>query len=92
MSFALVLWMISCRTAPADPANVQELRLHVDGMACDSCAKTIEEALDGATGVEDATVDFATSTAVVRFDASRTDPAKLEHVVDELGFEASVPR
>ncbi|MBA2322344.1 MAG: heavy-metal-associated domain-containing protein [Deltaproteobacteria bacterium] len=73
-----------------EPADVRELRLRVDGMACDSCAQSIEQALDGATGVEDATVDFATSSAVVRFDTRRTDAATLERVVDGLGFEATV--
>ncbi len=87
----ILVRLAACGTTPADPANIRELRLHVDGMACDSCARRIEKTLDGATGVEDATVDFATSTAIVRFDASRTDPVKLEHVVDELGFEAAVP-
>jgi Cu+-exporting ATPase len=88
----VVALLLACGEPPADPADVREVRLQVDGMACDSCAERIEKTLERATGVQDATVDFGTSSAVVRFDGSRTDEAALERVVDDLGFDASMAR
>lgn len=86
----VLILTLGCGAPPPAAADLREVRLEVKGMSCDSCAQSIEKALDGTAGVQDATVEFDTTSAVVRFDGSRTDPAKLERVIDDLGFEASV--
>lgn len=90
MILGFILSMLACGSPPARPAETREVRLRVEGMACEACAQSIESALDRAPGVEDATVDFGATTAVVRFDGSRTGATELERVIDGLGFEASV--
>ena len=57
-----------------------QLKLSVEGMTCASCVGRVERALAGVSGVETASVNLATETAEVRFDA----PASLDGLVDVL--------
>jgi copper chaperone CopZ len=50
----------------------------------------VERKLSGTPGVSKATVDLASSTATVEYDAAAVQPEKLAAVVRQLGYE--VPR
>ena len=63
--------------------------LPIEGMTCASCAARIERVLKRVDGVEEASVNFATEQASVRFDAARTTPLRLVEAVVGAGF--SVP-
>jgi len=77
---------------PNEPEHVDErVDLPLKGMSCASCANTIEKALGKAPGVSKASVNFATKTATVRYDAAATSPAKLVNVVKATGYDAVVP-
>jgi len=65
--------------------------LPLKGMTCAACANTIERALGKARGVSAASVNFATKTATVRYDAAATSPAMLVDVVSGTGYEAVLP-
>jgi copper chaperone CopZ len=58
----------------------------VEGMSCEHCEQTVEEALAEVDGVTDATADRETETATVEGDA---DLEALVVAVDEAGYEAS---
>jgi len=63
-----------------------EIRLSIGGMSCAGCVTTVEKALQGVPGVEEATVNFADHTAAVVTDAPVEDLIKA--VVDS-GYEAA---
>lgn len=65
--------------------------LPLKGMTCAACANTIERALGKARGVSAASVNFATKTATVRYDAAATSPTMLVDVVRGTGYEAVLP-
>ena len=67
--------------------NVQTLR--ITGMTCDRCAKSIEEALAGMTGVMEAQVSYDEGTARIKT-AAGIDSAKLIDTVQGKGFGAEV--
>ena len=67
--------------------NVQTLR--ITGMTCDRCAKSIEEALAGMTGVMEAQVSYDEGTARIKTEAG-IDSAKLIDAVQGKGFGAEV--
>ena len=77
------------------PATETAVPLHVDlpvhGMSCAGCAGRIEKALRKADGVLQAGVNFATTTATVDFDPTRTNPEQLCEVVRQAGYDADVP-
>jgi len=70
-----------------DESIVNQLDLSITGMSCNACAMTIEKGLNRLDGVE-ATVNFATESARVTFDATQTDTLNLVSVVESLGYGA----
>jgi len=77
--------------SPPAAAQDERVDLPLKGMSCASCANTIEKALGKAPGVSNASVNFATKTATVRYDAAATSPEKLVGVVKETGYDAVLP-
>src|SRR3954447_13010078 len=73
-----------------NPVAPQRLDLPIEGMTCVACASTIERRLNTLEGVE-ATVNYATERATVRFDGGRVTPAQLVAAVEEAGYAARVP-
>ncbi|WP_254538342.1 heavy-metal-associated domain-containing protein [Halomarina litorea] len=55
----------------------------VEGMTCEHCEQTVEEALCGVSGVTDATADREAERASVEGDADRTE---LVRVVEDAGY------
>jgi Cu+-exporting ATPase len=70
--------------------KTQEVELPIGGMTCAACARTVEKQLGSRTGVETASVNFATRTASVRFDAAKTRVENLIAAVEDVGFEVPV--
>ena len=68
-------------------ASANQVDLSITGMSCNACAMTIEKGLNRLDGVE-ATVNFATESARVTFDASQTDTLNLVSLVETLGYGA----
>ena len=57
------------------------------GMTCTSCAKTIESALQDAEGVDKASVNFATETAYIEYDDTKTGEKDLQKVITDTGYD-----
>lgn len=62
----------------------------VTGMSCAGCASNVEQALNGCEGVKSAKVNFAGSTAMVRYDAGRVSPSGLQKTVRQAGYDLVV--
>ena len=58
----------------------------VEGMSCEHCEQTVEEALAGVEGVESVGVDRERASATVEGDA---DEDALVAAVDDAGYDAS---
>jgi Cu+-exporting ATPase len=69
---------------------IEEIELPVGGMTCMACARTVERQLGNTEGVEKASVNFATRTASVFFDSTRTGQERLIAAVEDVGYD--VPR
>ena len=67
--------------------SANQVDLSITGMSCNACAMTIEKGLNHLAGVE-ATVNFATESARVTFDASQVDTLKLVALIESLGYGA----
>ena len=74
----------------SSPAVPQRLDLPIEGMTCASCANRIERKLNALDGVE-ATVNYATEQASVRFDAERVTPDELVAAVEAVGYATRLP-
>lgn len=65
-----------------------ELGLFLEGLRCAGCVRRVEQALAAEAGVAEASVNFTTQRAFVRFDPSRTDSDALAARVAALGYGA----
>ncbi|MGV0342650.1 heavy metal translocating P-type ATPase [Corynebacterium mastitidis] len=68
------------------PAPASRIDLGITGMTCTSCSARVERKLNKLEGVE-ASVNFATETAAVSYDAARTTPEELLDVIRATGYE-----
>lgn len=65
-----------------------ECEISVKGMTCDSCVKSISAAVKEVNGVISIQVSLADEMAKVKFCGSKTSPAAIVKIIDDIGFEA----
>ncbi len=70
----------------------RELLLPVTGMTCANCAATVERTLKKTEGVADATVNFASERASVRFDPTHVREDELLERVTKAGYGVATQR
>jgi Cu+-exporting ATPase len=68
------------------PAAPERVDLPVSGMTCAACARAIERTLSGTPGVARASVNLATNTATVEYDALRVRTPALIQAIEDLGY------
>jgi mercuric ion binding protein len=71
-------------------AAERTVRLAVDGMWCAGCPYIVKKTLAGVPGVAAVDVSMAEKAAVVTFDDSETDVARLTEATAEVGFPSRV--
>ena len=59
----------------------------VEGMSCEHCEQTVEEALQGVSSVSEARADHEAERATIEGDS---DSTALVRAVEDAGYEASV--
>ena len=72
--------------ATPNSKKTEKARIHITGMACTTCAATIEKGLKETPGVEQANVSFASEKASVEYDPSRVDLTKIKNTISQLGY------
>lgn len=70
--------------------KIIQRRFSVSGMNCASCAARIDKILNSQAGVSKATVNYASSTAIVEYDSSICSAEILSKVMKEAGYELVV--
>ncbi|OGN97611.1 MAG: copper-translocating P-type ATPase [Chloroflexi bacterium RBG_13_51_36] len=60
--------------------------IHITGMTCTTCARTIAKGLSHTPGVEQANVNFASQKASLEYDPAKVNLAKIKDTVSQLGY------
>lgn len=68
--------------------KMTEIALSIDGMMCQHCVAHVKKALEGVDGVQSASVDLDSKSAVVTSDSDNSDA--LIAAVKEAGYEAKL--
>ncbi len=71
-----------------EECDMQTTKLKINGMTCAACAQASERAVKKVSGVENASVNFATEMLSVKFDAASTDVNAIKLAVAKAGYEA----
>ncbi|HFQ91295.1 MAG TPA: heavy metal translocating P-type ATPase, partial [Chromatiales bacterium] len=66
----------------------QDISIEISGMTCANCVGRVERILNKLQGVDQCTVNLATSRAAVRLDATQTDPAAVVDAIGGAGYQA----
>ena len=67
----------------------ETLKMHVGGMTCGNCSRSVERKLSATPGVTKATVDLVNASAIVEYDADLVTPEALANAVRQLGYEVA---
>ncbi len=91
--FGLILAIGAPSTPSATLDDQQRIVLKLDGMTCEGCAATAQQALGRVPGVTRVHVDYARSEAVVEADkACSPGPQSLIQAVRDAGYDAQVKK
>lgn len=71
-------------------AATRTVTIRVKGMTCGGCATSVEKALKGTEGVQEARVSFERGKAVIKYDDQKVTVAKLREVINSTGFFCEV--
>ncbi len=69
---------------------MQTVNIKIDGMTCDGCVKSVEQALSVIQGVKKIKVDLEKRSATVSFAHSSTNTQALINAIEDAGFDASI--
>jgi P-type Cu+ transporter len=64
----------------------EKARLHVTGMTCTTCARTIGKGLSETHGVKQANVNFASEEVSLDYDPNKVNLAKIKDTIQQLGY------
>jgi len=64
----------------------EKASIHVTGMTCTTCARTIAKGLSHTPGVKQADVNFASEKASLEYDPAKVNLAKIKDTVSQLGY------
>ncbi len=66
--------------------------LEIKGMTCASCPLTVKQLLKKQPGVSEASVDYKSQSARVKFDPDKTQPEQLAKAISAIGFPTTVKK
>ena len=72
--------------------EIRTTTLDVTGMTCASCPLTVKQILKKQPGVAEASVDYKSHTAQVKFDPEKNQPQQLARAVTDIGFPTTVKK
>ena len=91
----IVFVFAACQSANSEQNSVKEesvniefveTTINVGGMHCDMCVSSIEKGINELEGISFAKASLNDSTAIVKFDASKTDLARIEKAIEKRGY------
>ncbi|RPD90401.1 copper chaperone [Neisseria weixii] len=69
---------------------MESITLNVKGMTCGGCVKSVTRILENTDGVAKAEVSLENKSAVIEFDATKTNVDALIEAIEDGGFDASL--
>ena len=89
---ALTRRLIASSSQPVTHPSTARAAFKVSGMTCAGCEETIKLALQQTPGVRASEVSYDRGEAVVEYDPSATDIAKIGKAIDETGYTCEIKR
>ncbi|XP_071786662.1 copper-transporting ATPase 1-like isoform X2 [Asterias amurensis] len=71
--------------------SLTSVSIHVEGMTCNSCVRSIEGMISTFDGVNKITVSLDKKEAMIEFDSKKTTSETLRVGIEDMGFDATLP-
>lgn len=68
---------------------MEQVKLHVEGMTCGGCVKSIQNALGNRAGVSKAEADLASKQVTIDFDPAVIQRDGLVQAISDAGFDVA---
>ena len=68
---------------------MEKVEIKVEGMTCGGCVKSIQNALNGRKGVDNAVADLEAGTVAIEFDGKLIQRTALEQAIVDAGFDVA---
>lgn len=89
----IVIAFVSCQSGSkksgavsVEVVKVVEATISIGGMHCDMCVASVTKGVNELEGIESVVVSLNDSTAIVHFNASKTDLTKIEKAIEKRGY------
>jgi copper chaperone len=71
---------------PTVPVQTVEATINIGGMHCEDCVASVEKGVKELDGIVSVAVSLNDSIAVVSYDASKVELAKIEKAIEKRGY------
>ncbi|WP_404328130.1 copper chaperone CopZ [Mesobacillus maritimus] len=68
---------------------MEKITLHVEGMSCNHCVKSIEGSVGELKGVSNVKVHLENGTVDVEYHANETTLASIKETIDDQGYDVN---
>ncbi len=68
-------------------ADIQQAHIQIAGMTCSACEQEVKHAVAGLHGYMDASVNYKTGVAIVKYDRSKTSLLQVDSAVNSTGYK-----
>ncbi len=72
--------------------NVQKVEFAISGMTCESCQEHVHHELNKLAGITNSNVSYKNGKAVVEFDNSKINTAKIEKAINSTGYSVTAKK
>lgn len=90
LSVSLSVLGVHAPAHTADNAPARTVTLKVENMSCTACPATVRKTLEKVPGVAAVKTDFATKSATVTFDPTKTGVETLTRATAEAGYPSAL--
>ena len=70
--------------------NAQNVKLRITGMTCAGCSKHVTQVLQEIEGVKKVNLEYPGDTAIVAFDAKKTNDKALIAAIEKINYKAEI--
>lgn len=68
----------------------ETVKLKITGMTCAGCSNHVSSALKNIDGVIEQNVEYPGDIAIVKYDASKTNPTEMIKAIEKVGYKAEI--
>lgn len=66
---------------------MQTMKLKIEGMTCQGCVRSVQQALQHLPGVDKVMIDLAQGTATIDYQEGKLDPQSCIQTIENAGFD-----